>query len=66
MSKVLYLRRFKKLFNLNLSGNPVSMLDDYKLFIAAYFPNLLTLDYRILDEKMVSMNNGLFSYKFKL
>lgn len=66
MSKVLYLRKFKKLFNLNLYGNPVSTLDDYKLFIAAYFPNLMSLDYRMLNENMVSRNSGVFSHKPKL
>lgn len=66
MSKVLYLRKFKNLFNLNLSGNPIFMLDDYKLFIAAYFPNLMSLDYRILNEKMVSMNSVVFLHKPKL
>lgn len=58
MSKVLYLRKLKNLFTINLSGNPVSTVDDYKLFIAAYFPNLMCLDYRVLNEKMVSKNSG--------
>lgn len=66
MSKVLYLKKFKNLFTLNLSGNPVSTVDDYKLLIAAYFPNLTCLDYRILNEKTVSMNSGMFWHKPKL
>uniref|UniRef100_UPI0037E89321 dynein regulatory complex subunit 3 n=1 Tax=Semicossyphus pulcher TaxID=241346 RepID=UPI0037E89321 len=50
LDDVLYLRRFKNLFSLNLSGNPASKEDDYKLFIAAYFPNLVFLDYKLLDK----------------
>ncbi|TDH02828.1 hypothetical protein EPR50_G00156910 [Perca flavescens] len=50
LDKVLYLRKFKNLFTVNLFGNPVSKEDDYKFFIAAYFPNLVCLDYRLLDE----------------
>uniref|UniRef100_A0A3Q3GP08 Dynein regulatory complex subunit 3 n=1 Tax=Labrus bergylta TaxID=56723 RepID=A0A3Q3GP08_9LABR len=34
---------------LNLCGNPASKEDDYKLFIAAYFPNLTFLDFKLLD-----------------
>lgn len=60
MSKVLCLRKFKKLFTLNLSGNAVSKCDDYKLFIDAYFPNLTCLDFKMLDEKTVSLNSGVF------
>ncbi|XP_037647218.1 dynein regulatory complex subunit 3 [Sebastes umbrosus] len=51
LDNVLYLRKFKKLFSINLFGNPASKEDDYKLSIAAYFPNLMLLDYRLLDEK---------------
>ncbi|XP_040918810.1 dynein regulatory complex subunit 3 [Toxotes jaculatrix] len=51
LDNVLYLRKFKNLFTLNLFGNPVSEEDDYKFFIAAYFPNLKCLDYRLLNEK---------------
>ncbi|XP_041812394.1 dynein regulatory complex subunit 3 [Chelmon rostratus] len=51
LDNVLYLRKFKKLFTLNFYGNPVSKDDNYKFFIAAYFPELRYLDYRLLDEK---------------
>lgn len=54
---MLYLRKFKKLFSINLFGNPASKEDDYKLSIAAYFPNLMLLDYRLLDEKTVNINS---------
>ena len=53
---MLYLQKFKNLFTLNLRGNPVSKEDDFKLFIAAYFPNMKFLDYRYIDEKTVSIN----------
>uniref|UniRef100_A0AAQ6IJB3 Dynein regulatory complex subunit 3 n=1 Tax=Anabas testudineus TaxID=64144 RepID=A0AAQ6IJB3_ANATE len=62
LDNVLYLRKLKNLFTINLSGNPVSTVDDYKLFIAAYFPNLMCLDYRVLNEKMVSKNSGVFLF----
>ncbi|KAM6913375.1 dynein regulatory complex subunit 3 [Lycodopsis pacificus] len=51
LDNVLYLRKFKNLFTVNLRGNPVSEEDDYKSSIAAYLPNLVCLDYRLLDEK---------------
>ncbi|XP_058509505.1 dynein regulatory complex subunit 3 [Solea solea] len=51
LDSVLYLKKFKNLFTLNLYGNPVSKEDDYTLFIAAHFPNLMFLDYRLLNEK---------------
>uniref|UniRef100_A0A8C9ZMX4 Dynein regulatory complex subunit 3 n=1 Tax=Sander lucioperca TaxID=283035 RepID=A0A8C9ZMX4_SANLU len=62
LDKVLYLRKFKNLFTVNLFGNPVSKEDDYKFFIAAYFPNLVCLDYRLLDEKTVSINSGVHTF----
>uniref|UniRef100_A0A7N8X4F2 Dynein regulatory complex subunit 3 n=1 Tax=Mastacembelus armatus TaxID=205130 RepID=A0A7N8X4F2_9TELE len=56
LDNVLYLRTFKNLFTLNLFGNPVSKEDNYKFFIAAHFPDLICLDYRVLKEKTVSIN----------
>ncbi|XP_035471315.2 dynein regulatory complex subunit 3 isoform X1 [Scophthalmus maximus] len=50
LDNVLYLRKFKNLFTLNLFGNPVSK-ENYTFFIAAYFPNLTCLDYRLLNDK---------------
>ncbi|XP_029293909.1 dynein regulatory complex subunit 3 [Cottoperca gobio] len=51
LDNVLYLRKLKNLFTLNLCGNPGTEEDGYKFFIAAYFPNLVCLDYRLLDQK---------------
>ncbi|KAF3700235.1 Dynein regulatory complex subunit 3 Leucine-rich repeat-containing protein 48 [Channa argus] len=64
ISKVLYMRKFKNLFTLTLFGNPVSEADDYKLFIAAYFPNLTCLDYKIVNEKTL-FNIGLAEHKLR-
>ncbi|XP_044186081.1 dynein regulatory complex subunit 3 [Thunnus albacares] len=64
LDNVLYLRTFKNLFTLNLLGNPVSEEGDYKLFIAAYFPNLNCLDYRYLDEK--TKKEALIKYHYDL
>uniref|UniRef100_A0A3Q3QD03 Dynein regulatory complex subunit 3 n=1 Tax=Monopterus albus TaxID=43700 RepID=A0A3Q3QD03_MONAL len=54
LDNVLYLRRFKNLFNLTLCGNPATEEDRYIFFIAAYFPDLMCLDYKILNEKIVT------------
>ncbi|KAJ4931959.1 hypothetical protein JOQ06_010395 [Pogonophryne albipinna] len=57
---VLYLRKFKNLFSINLFGNPCSKEGDYTLFIAAFFPDLKFLDYTLLDEntkKEASINH---------
>ncbi|XP_047427844.1 dynein regulatory complex subunit 3 isoform X2 [Mugil cephalus] len=50
LENVLYIRKLKKLFTVILSGNPVSKADDYTFFIAAYFPDLMFLDYRYIDK----------------
>lgn len=64
ISKVLYLRKFKNLFTINLRGNPVSKDPDYRFFLAAYFPNLTCLDYRLLDQKTVSIKLFFLSLSF--
>ncbi|XP_034395891.1 dynein regulatory complex subunit 3 isoform X2 [Cyclopterus lumpus] len=64
LDNVLYLRTFKNLFTVNLYGNPVSQEDDYKLSIAAYFPKLSCLDYRLLDEK--TKNEASLKYGYVL
>ncbi len=66
ISKVLYLRKFKNLFTLNLFGNPVSEADDYKLFMTAYFPKLMYLDNRLLNQQTVSADIFVFWLKPKL
>lgn len=51
--QIIYLRRFKALRTLSLSGNPVAEDEDYKMFICAYLPDLVYLDFRRLDDHMV-------------
>ncbi|XP_067285156.1 dynein regulatory complex subunit 3 [Pseudorasbora parva] len=51
LDNVLYLRKFKHLRTLNLAGNPICDEESYKLFVTAYLPDLVYLDYRLLDEQ---------------
>ncbi|XP_017751107.1 PREDICTED: dynein regulatory complex subunit 3 isoform X2 [Rhinopithecus bieti] len=50
MMNIIYLRRFKCLRTLSLSGNPISEAEDYKMFICAYLPDLVYLDFRRIDD----------------
>ncbi|XP_058904895.1 dynein regulatory complex subunit 3 isoform X2 [Kogia breviceps] len=47
---IIYLRRFKDLRTLSLSGNPVAEAEDYRLLICAYLPDLVYLDFRRIDD----------------
>uniref|UniRef100_A0A8C9T7I7 Dynein regulatory complex subunit 3 n=1 Tax=Scleropages formosus TaxID=113540 RepID=A0A8C9T7I7_SCLFO len=51
LDNVVYLRKFKNLRTLNLAGNPLCKESNYKVFIAAHFPELVYLDFRILDKQ---------------
>ncbi|XDV13809.1 hypothetical protein PO909_002136 [Leuciscus waleckii] len=51
LDNVLYLRQFENLRTLNLAGNPICDEEDFKIFVAAYLPDLVYLDYRLLDEQ---------------
>ncbi|XP_051243672.1 dynein regulatory complex subunit 3 [Dicentrarchus labrax] len=64
LDNVLYLRKFKNLFTLNLFGNPFPEEDDYKSFVAVYFPKLTCLDYRLIDEKI--KNEAFIKYQYVL
>jgi oligoribonuclease (3'-5' exoribonuclease) len=55
VQKIVYLRRFKKLKTINLGGNPVCQLEEYKTFVIAHLPVLNYLDYRLVDPNAVSM-----------
>ncbi|XP_026020878.1 dynein regulatory complex subunit 3 isoform X4 [Astatotilapia calliptera] len=57
LDNVLYLRKFKNLAAFNLFGNPFLNEGDYRFFIAAYFPKLMFLDSRILDQKTMKMGS---------
>uniref|UniRef100_A0A3B5A8M1 Dynein regulatory complex subunit 3 n=1 Tax=Stegastes partitus TaxID=144197 RepID=A0A3B5A8M1_9TELE len=50
LDNVLQLKKFRKLFTLCLSGNPVSEQENYKVLIAAHMPNLKYLDYNVIDK----------------
>nr|XP_048304063.1 dynein regulatory complex subunit 3 isoform X2 [Myodes glareolus] len=48
---VIYLRQFKCLRTLSLAGNPIAEAEEYKMFIYAYLPDLVYLDFRHIDEQ---------------
>ncbi|XP_008684201.1 dynein regulatory complex subunit 3 isoform X1 [Ursus maritimus] len=52
MMNIIYLRRFKDLRTLSLSGNPIAELEDYKMFICAHLPDLVYLDFHRIDDHM--------------
>ncbi|XP_028670451.1 dynein regulatory complex subunit 3-like [Erpetoichthys calabaricus] len=51
LESIVYLRRLSKLETLCLAGNPVEQIQDYKLFVAAYLPKLVYLNYKLLDSE---------------
>ncbi|KAK6312234.1 hypothetical protein J4Q44_G00178980 [Coregonus suidteri] len=61
-SDVIYLRKFKNLRTLNLAGNPICKEDHYKIFVAAYLPELVYLDFRLLDEQTREQAFGKYQY----
>lgn len=54
LAQVVYLRKFSKLRTLNLTGNPLCDNEQYSMFIAAHLPDLVYLDFRLVDENTVS------------
>ncbi|XP_007448444.1 PREDICTED: leucine-rich repeat-containing protein 48 [Lipotes vexillifer] len=52
MMNIIYLRRFKDLRTLSLSGNPVAEAEDYRTLICAYLPDLVYLDFQRIDDHM--------------
>ncbi|XP_062820661.1 dynein regulatory complex subunit 3 isoform X2 [Anolis carolinensis] len=55
LENIIYLRKFKNLRTLNLAKNPVCDNDLYAMFIAAYLPDLVYLDFRLVDENTRDM-----------
>uniref|UniRef100_U3IKG8 Dynein regulatory complex subunit 3 n=1 Tax=Anas platyrhynchos platyrhynchos TaxID=8840 RepID=U3IKG8_ANAPP len=47
---VVYLRRFKKLRTLNLTGNPFCEEEQYVLFVVAHIPDLVYLDFKRVSD----------------
>ncbi|EDO38071.1 predicted protein [Nematostella vectensis] len=50
LDNVIYLRRFKNLRTLNLSFNPFCEDSKYKEYVIAHLPDLVYLDFRLIDE----------------
>ncbi|XP_042293758.1 dynein regulatory complex subunit 3 [Sceloporus undulatus] len=64
LENMIYLRKFKNLRTLNLSGNPVCDNELYATFIAAYLPDLVYLDFRLVDDNMREM--ALIKYQYAI
>lgn len=62
MMNIIYLRRFKDLRSLSLSGNPIAESEDYKMFICAYLPDLVYLDFRRIDDHMKELAESKHQY----
>ncbi|XP_055040332.2 dynein regulatory complex subunit 3 [Misgurnus anguillicaudatus] len=62
LDNVIYLRQFKNLRTLNLAGNPICDEEKYKTFVTAYLPDLVYLDYRLLDEQTRKMGFTRYQY----
>ncbi|KAM9179603.1 dynein regulatory complex subunit 3 [Mergus octosetaceus] len=50
LEDVVYLRRFKKLRTLNLTGNPFCEEEQYVLFVVAHIPDLVYLDFKRVSD----------------
>ncbi|XP_041063020.1 dynein regulatory complex subunit 3 isoform X2 [Carcharodon carcharias] len=69
LENIIYLRRFKRLRTVNLAGNPICEDERYSMYIPAYLPNLLYLDFRLIDKTTAAyveyLNGpGLFNVMF--
>ena len=53
--QIKYLRRFKKLKMINLTGNPFCEQEDYKTFVVAYLFWVDYLDYVMIKDEFVSI-----------
>ncbi|XP_054545774.1 dynein regulatory complex subunit 3 isoform X1 [Talpa occidentalis] len=62
MMNIIYLRRFKNLRTLRLSGNPIANEEEYKLFICAYLPDLVYLDFQRIDEHTKELAETKYQY----
>ncbi|XP_009988158.1 PREDICTED: leucine-rich repeat-containing protein 48 [Tauraco erythrolophus] len=50
LEDVIYLRRFKNLGTLNLTGNPLCDDKQYTLFVVAHLPKLVYLDFKLVSD----------------
>lgn len=55
-AQVIYLRRFKNLRTLNLTGNPLCHDEQYTLFVVAHLPDLVYLDFKLVSDTTVSIS----------
>ncbi|XP_067317234.1 dynein regulatory complex subunit 3-like [Anolis sagrei] len=62
LENIIYLRKFKNLRTLNLAKNPVCDNELYAMFIAAYLPDLVYLDFRLVDENTRDMASVKYQY----
>uniref|UniRef100_A0A8C0JBS9 Dynein regulatory complex subunit 3 n=1 Tax=Chelonoidis abingdonii TaxID=106734 RepID=A0A8C0JBS9_CHEAB len=62
LENVVYLRKFKNLRTLNLTGNPVCENEQYSMFIAAHLPDLVYLDFRLVDENTRELADIKYQY----
>ncbi|KAA6424820.1 MAG: leucine-rich repeat-containing 48 isoform 1 [Trebouxia sp. A1-2] len=51
---VMYLRQFKKLRLINLAGNPIAVLPDYRSYVLSHIKDLTYLDYRRVNAADVA------------
>ncbi|NXL61689.1 DRC3 protein, partial [Chordeiles acutipennis] len=56
LEDVIYLRRFKNLRTLNLTGNPLCDNEEYTLFVFAHLPDLVYLDFKLVSDTTVSIS----------
>ncbi|NXA04212.1 DRC3 protein, partial [Sapayoa aenigma] len=59
LEDVVYLRRFKNLRTLNLSGNPFCDGEQHVLFAVAHLPNLVYLDFKLVRDTTVRFLHSL-------
>ncbi|CAI9587627.1 unnamed protein product, partial [Staurois parvus] len=65
LENLVYLRRFEHLRTLNLAGNPMCEDQNCKLFVAAHLPNLVYLDFRLLDDNIRDIANVKYQYSIE-
>ncbi|KAK7827392.1 hypothetical protein U0070_026598 [Myodes glareolus] len=63
---VIYLRQFKCLRTLSLAGNPIAEAEEYKMFIYAYLPDLVYLDFRHIDEQAASKEIAKIKHQYSI
>lgn len=60
LDNLLYLRKFKELNTLNLSGNPFCKEEQYYTYTIAHLTSLVYLDYRLIDRNKREEAIGLY------